>query len=79
MKRPWYLILLDRIEQKARCQYSTQIFVELCDDLRSSEMTEAERGTILARIDRMLTELPNPEEQVAKDHLGKLRQEFALA
>lgn len=77
-RKPWYVNMLARIEQKARCECSTQILIELGDDLKRSEMTEAERGAIVAELDRIISELRHVDEQVAKRYLEMIRQEIAI-
>ncbi|EKD23827.1 MAG: hypothetical protein ACD_81C00174G0004 [uncultured bacterium] len=77
-RKPLIVLILERIALKARCECSTQIFAELCDDLLSAE--ELTDGTIRAdaviRLERMISELNHPSEQIAKTHLEKIRREI---
>lgn len=71
-------LTLDRIALKARCECSTQILVELCDDLISAEelLNDEVRGFVVVELGRISEELALPEDQVAKVHLKKIQQEL---
>lgn len=75
-KKPWYEIMLDRIDQKGRNACSTQTFIEQCDDLLSSQMEESEQLAIIARLGLMIDELKHPSEEISRRHLEKIRQEL---
>jgi hypothetical protein len=77
-RKPLIKLILDRIEQKARCECSTQIFGELCDDLVSAEELRDEhvQKMVIGELDRMIEELQRPSEDIPNRHLKKIRQEI---
>lgn len=61
-KKPWYEIILVEIGQRIRsemfCRTDIEVIEKYCALLGNSEITEGERGSILASLDRILMETP---------------------
>lgn len=76
VKRPWYELTLDRIEQYAH-DLIIQTVVMWCEHLKECIITDEERITIVTGLDRIVEELRRPEEIMIKDYVGKIRHEIA--
>ncbi len=79
-RKPLIQLILDHIAFKARCECSTQIFSELCDDLISAEeLKDGEvRNFVIVALDQIAEDLTYSDQQVARDHLKKIKQELIV-
>lgn len=74
--KPWNELALDKIEQFAHdLMFPTVIMWG--EYLKGCTMINEESVITVAGLDRIISELRRPEEDLAKDYLRKLRNEIA--
>ncbi|EKD23826.1 MAG: hypothetical protein ACD_81C00174G0003 [uncultured bacterium] len=74
--KKWYRVLLERIDQKARCLCSLEFLQELGRDIRSMDLLERERDAIRAGLSCLLRDNAGSYEQSAITYLRALEKQL---
>ncbi|EKD24448.1 MAG: hypothetical protein ACD_81C00016G0001 [uncultured bacterium] len=74
--KKWYRVLLERIDQKARCLCSLEFLQELGEGLRSTDLLQREREAIVAGLSCLLRDNAGNYEQSAITYLRALEKQL---